>query len=58
MLKPVLFGFTIGVVSCYQGLTRVWGLEQIAPATTTAVVQGVVVCMLIDAMFIVFYYLV
>ena len=27
MLKPVLFGFTIGVVSCYQGLTRVWGLE-------------------------------
>jgi ABC-type transporter Mla maintaining outer membrane lipid asymmetry permease subunit MlaE len=57
-LKPMLFGFTIGFVSCYQGLTRVSRLEQIAAATTTAVVQGVVVCMLIDALFIVFYYLI
>ncbi|MGY8652590.1 MAG: ABC transporter permease [Verrucomicrobiia bacterium] len=58
LLKPMLFGFTIGFVSCYQGLTRVSRLEQIAAATTTAVVQGVVVCMLIDALFIVFYYLI
>lgn len=57
-LKPLLFGATIGIVSCYQGLTRVSHLEQIAPATTTAVVEGVVVCMSIDALFIVFFYLI
>lgn len=57
-IKPALFGAVIGTICCYQGMTRPSKLEHIGPATTTAVVQSVVICMLLNAMFVGLFYLI
>jgi phospholipid/cholesterol/gamma-HCH transport system permease protein len=54
-LKTFLFGMSIAVVTCYHGLARMLRLEEISRATVRAVAQTVVVCVLIDALFIVIY---
>ena len=54
-LKTFLFGMSIAVVTCYQGLARMLRLEEVSKATVRAVAQTVVVCMLIDALFILIY---
>jgi phospholipid/cholesterol/gamma-HCH transport system permease protein len=56
-LKTVCFGIVIAVVSCYQGLARPLRVEEVSGATTRAVVQSVVGCVLLDVMFIVVYLL-
>jgi phospholipid/cholesterol/gamma-HCH transport system permease protein len=56
-LKGVAFGTVIATVTCYQGLARPLRLEEVAAAATRAVVHSVVVCVLIDAVFIVVYLL-
>ena len=56
-VKPLLFGATIGVVACYQGLTRPTRLEHIGGAATNAVVQAIVTITLVNALFIVAFYL-
>jgi phospholipid/cholesterol/gamma-HCH transport system permease protein len=56
-LKGVAFGTVIATVTCYQGLARPLRLEEVAAATTRAVVYSVVACVLIDALFIVIYLL-
>jgi phospholipid/cholesterol/gamma-HCH transport system permease protein len=54
-LKTILFGFFIAVITCYHGLAQPLRLEEISFATIRAVAQGVVACVLLDALFIVVY---
>jgi phospholipid/cholesterol/gamma-HCH transport system permease protein len=52
-LKAVAFGFFIAVVTCYHGLAQPLRLEDVSRVAVRAVTQGVIVCVLIDAVFIV-----
>lgn len=54
-LKTVCFGSTIAVVSCYQGLGQRLRLEDVSAATIRTVMHSVVICVLLDAAFIVIY---
>jgi len=54
-LKSCSFGSVIAVVTCYHGLARPLRLEEVAPVTTEAVVQAILFCTLVDALFIVVY---
>jgi phospholipid/cholesterol/gamma-HCH transport system permease protein len=54
-LKTAAFGFFIAVVTCYHGLAQPLRLEEVSRVTVRAVTQGVVVCVLIDALFILLY---
>ncbi|MBI4663252.1 MAG: ABC transporter permease [Verrucomicrobia bacterium] len=54
-LKTCAFGSLIAVVTCYHGLARPLRVEEVAQATTQAVVESVVACTLLDAAFIVVY---
>ena len=51
-LKTCSFGIVIAVVTCYQGLARPLRLEEVSGATTRAVVQSVIACVLLDVLFI------
>ncbi len=57
-LKTASFGAVIATVTCYHGLARPLRLEEVSPATSLAVVQGLVACLTLDAVFIVAYLLV
>lgn len=54
-LKTSAFGMVIAVSTCYQGLARQLRLEDVAEATTSAVVNSVIACVLLDGLFIVVY---
>ena len=54
-LKTVAFGFFIAIVTCYHGLARPLRLEDVSRVAVRAVSQGVIVCVLIDALFILLY---
>lgn len=54
-LKTVAFGFFIAVVTCYHGLAQPLRLEEVSRVAVRAVTQGIIVCVLIDAIFIVLY---
>ena len=54
-LKTCSFGVIVAVVSCYQGLAQPLRLEQVSRATARAIVQSVVACVFVDALFIVVY---
>jgi len=54
-LKTVAFGFFIAIVTCYHGLAQPLRLEDVSRVAVRAVTQGVIVCVLIDALFIVLY---
>ena len=54
-IKTVTFGFFIAIVTCYHGLAQPLRLEDVSRVAVRAVKQGVVVCVLIDAVFIVLY---
>jgi phospholipid/cholesterol/gamma-HCH transport system permease protein len=56
-LKAVAFGFFIAIVTCYHGLAQPLRLEEVSRVAVRAVTQGVIVCVLIDALFIVLYLL-
>ena len=51
-LKSLGFGGVIATFTCFQGLARPMRLEDVAGATTRAVVQSIVGCVLLDAVFI------
>ncbi len=57
-LKSCSFGAVIAVVSCYHGLARPLRLEEVSRVTTDAVVQAILFCTLLDALFIVVYLIV
>jgi phospholipid/cholesterol/gamma-HCH transport system permease protein len=48
LIKPVVFGFIIATVGCYQGLNVKGGTEGVGRATTTAVVVSSVVILVAD----------
>jgi phospholipid/cholesterol/gamma-HCH transport system permease protein len=54
-LKTVAFGFFIAIVTCYHGLAQPLRLEDVSRVAVRAVSQGIIVCVLIDALFIVIY---
>ncbi len=54
-LKAVLFGFFIGIVTCYHGLAQPLRLEDVSRVAVRAVTQGVLICVLVDAVFIMLY---
>jgi phospholipid/cholesterol/gamma-HCH transport system permease protein len=54
-LKTVAFGFFIAIVTCYHGLAQPLRLEEVSRVAVRAITQGVIVCVLIDALFIVLY---
>ncbi|MDB6039759.1 MAG: putative transporter, permease component, partial [Verrucomicrobiales bacterium] len=56
-LKTLSFGVVIAVVTCYQGLARPVRLEEVSEITTNAVVESVIACVILDAVFIVVYLL-
>ncbi len=57
MLKSTLFGATVAVVTCYQGLSRPLRLEQVPEATTRAVTQCVMFGLVLDLSFLGLYFL-
>ena len=54
-LKAIAFGFFIAIVTCYHWLAQPLRLEEVSRVAVRAVTQGVIVCVLIDALFIVLY---
>jgi phospholipid/cholesterol/gamma-HCH transport system permease protein len=54
-LKTIAFGFFIAIVTCYHGLAQPLRLEEVSRVAVRAVTQGVIVCVLIDAVFILLY---
>jgi phospholipid/cholesterol/gamma-HCH transport system permease protein len=54
-LKTVAFGFFIAIITCYHGLAQPLRLEDVSRVAVRAVTQGIIVCVLIDAVFIVLY---
>jgi phospholipid/cholesterol/gamma-HCH transport system permease protein len=53
--KTLLFGSIIAVVTCYYGLAQPLRLEEIPRATIRAVGQSVVLCVVVDALFLILY---
>jgi len=54
-LKTCAFGFIIAVTTCYHGLAQPLRLEEVSRATVRAVAQGIIACVLVDALFIIVY---
>jgi len=54
-LKTIGFGFFIAIVACYHGLAQPLRLEEVSRVAVRAVTQGVIVCVLIDVLFIMLY---
>jgi phospholipid/cholesterol/gamma-HCH transport system permease protein len=54
-LKSLAFGFFIAIVTCYHGLAQPLRIEEVSRVTVRAVTQGIIVCVLVDAVFIVLY---
>jgi phospholipid/cholesterol/gamma-HCH transport system permease protein len=54
-LKTVAFGFFIAIVTCYHGLAQPLRLEDVSRVAVRAVTQGIIACVLIDAVFILVY---
>ena len=54
-LKTIAFGFFIAIVTCYHGLAQPLRLDDVSRVAVRAVTQGVIVCVLIDVLFIVLY---
>jgi phospholipid/cholesterol/gamma-HCH transport system permease protein len=55
IFKSMLFGVVISMITCYHGLSRPLKLEEVSEATILAVVQSIMLCVLLDAVFIFFY---
>jgi phospholipid/cholesterol/gamma-HCH transport system permease protein len=47
-VKPIVFGFIIATIGCYQGLRVKGGTQGVGRATTSAVVLSSVVVLVVD----------
>ena len=56
-IKTCGFGIVIAVVTCYQGLAQPLTVEDVSGATTRAVSQAIVGCVLLDMLIIIVYLL-
>ncbi len=54
-VKTSCFGIVIAIVTSYYGLAQPLRLEQVSRATVRAVGQSVIICVLVDALFIIIY---
>lgn len=54
-LKSAAFGFCIAIVTCYHGLAQPLRLEDISQVTVRAVTQSVIICVVLDALFLLAY---
>jgi phospholipid/cholesterol/gamma-HCH transport system permease protein len=54
-LKAMAFGFFIAIVTCYHGMAQPLRLEDVSRVAVRAVTQCIIVCALIDAVFILIY---
>ncbi len=54
-LKTLAFGSVIALVTCYHGLAQPLRLEEVSTATVSAVAQSIILCVLIDALFVTVY---
>jgi len=54
-IKTISFGIIIAAVTCYHGLAQPLRLEEVSGAATSAVMQSVVACIILDAIFITVY---
>jgi phospholipid/cholesterol/gamma-HCH transport system permease protein len=48
VIKPLVFGLIIGIISCYKGLTTTGGTVGVGRSTTSAVVVSSVVVIIAD----------
>jgi len=55
LIKAPVFGLIIAVAGCYQGLQVKGNAEEVGLRTTTAVVQGIFLVIVLDAFFAVFF---
>jgi ABC-type transporter Mla maintaining outer membrane lipid asymmetry permease subunit MlaE len=56
-LKSGFFGVIIAVVSCFHGLAQPLRLEELSRVAIRAVAQSVIICMVLDALFLLVYLL-
>jgi phospholipid/cholesterol/gamma-HCH transport system permease protein len=54
-IKSCAFGFFIGIVTCYHGLAQPLRLEEVSRVAVRAMAQGIIICVFIDALFILLY---
>jgi phospholipid/cholesterol/gamma-HCH transport system permease protein len=55
IIKAPVFGMIIAMAGCYQGLQVKGNAEEVGLRTTTAVVQGIFLVIVLDAFFAVFF---
>lgn len=55
LVKAPVFGMIIAMAGCYQGLQVSGNAEEVGLRTTTAVVQGIFLVIVLDAFFAVFF---
>jgi phospholipid/cholesterol/gamma-HCH transport system permease protein len=55
LIKAPVFGLIIAMAGCYQGLQVQGNAEEVGSRTTTAVVQGIFLVIVLDAFFAVFF---
>jgi phospholipid/cholesterol/gamma-HCH transport system permease protein len=55
LIKAPVFGFLIGLVGCYQGLMVTGSAESVGRRTTQAVVEGIFLVIVFDAVFSIFF---
>jgi phospholipid/cholesterol/gamma-HCH transport system permease protein len=53
VLKASCFGAVLAIVSCYHGILSLRRLEELPTATTRAVVQSIVACLVVDLFFLI-----
>ena len=56
LIKSVVFGAIIGLVGAYRGLSVRGGPEAVGRTTTSAVVTGIILCIVTNAGFTAFFY--
>ncbi len=54
-IKTLAFGFLIAVVTCYNGLAQPLRLEDVSRVAVRAVTHGIILCVTLDAFFIILY---
>jgi phospholipid/cholesterol/gamma-HCH transport system permease protein len=55
LVKAPVFGMIIAMAGCYQGMQVQGNAEEVGLRTTTAVVQGIFLVIVLDAFFAVFF---
>jgi phospholipid/cholesterol/gamma-HCH transport system permease protein len=56
LIKSIMFGITITVVGCLEGLSTSGGAEQVGRSTTRAVVMSIFLVIVVDLIFTALFY--